>query len=214
MKIRKIRKLIVISCLAFGASILTGFALSIPGESVRSVAQPPINSESHLVSSDRITTTISFEHLSRCLPDGANNVRRIASQDVTEDAGGITHQLSYHLFKYSRQNQPQQAVILDYRSVCGLAYDSRLGLTMSEMMPMTVAQSLALQDYQASATTLGGVNILRQSIIGGLTPSLDGTLPMFAPERVWALAQLDIHLPENSYTVQEITPYEPGQFTR
>lgn len=214
MKIRKIRKLIAISCLAFGAAIFTGLTFSVPGTSVRSVAQPAINVQSYLVSSDRITTTISSEHLSRCLPDNATNARRIVSQDTTEEAGGVTHQLSYHLFKYSRQGRPQQAVILDYRGICGLAYDSRLGLTMSETMPMRVAQSLTLQDYQASAAALGGVNNLRQSIIGGLAPSLDGTLPRFAPERVWALTQLDIHLPEDSYTIREITPYEPGQLTR
>ena len=221
MKIRKIRRLIVIGCIALSTSLLASFALYEPVKSTRSVAvQPTINVQSHSANSDRIASTISAvstlstDHLLDCLPDDATNIRKIASQETTEQARGVTHELSYHYFTYYRRQGHREAVILDFKGICGLAYDSDLGLAMSEMVPMAVARSLVLQDYQASAEAVGGVEVLKQSIMEGLAPPPSGILPRFTPERIWALAQLGIHPPEDKYTVKEITPYVPGQFTR
>ena len=224
MRMRKVRRLIVIGCVAFSTSLLAGFVLFAPIKSTRSVAQQPtINVQSHLVGNkaERIASTVSTvstfdgEYLLKCLSSNATGIREIASQEKIKQTGSTTHKLSYHLFEYYRHNAHQQAVVLDLGGVCGLAYDSELGLAMSEMVPMDVARSLSLQNYEAVAASVGGVEELERLILEeGLVPSLSGTLPRFTPERIWALAQLGIHLPEDKYTVQEITPYEPGRFTR
>lgn len=188
--------------LAFSATLLTGVALYTP-------TTKPV----HLASQASANGVVS-EHLLSCLPQSATNASQTASETATEQAGNVTHELSYHLFKYDRRGEYQIAVILDFKGICGLAYDSGLGLAMSEMVPIPVAQSLVLQDYQAIAEEVGGIEELKRLILEDLTPSLDGTLPRFPPERIWALTQIGISLPEGKYTVEEITPYEPGRFTR
>ena len=225
MRFRKVRRFIVIGCIAFITSLLTSFVLFSPVESARKIAgQPAMNIQTPSINSNRIANTVgtvstfstdgSSEHISRCLPSRATNVRKIAMQDTTTQAGDITHELSYHLFNYYYRGDFQQAVILDFKGVCGLAYDSKFGLAMSEMVPMDVARSLVLQNYRVNAAEYGGIEEFGRLLIESLTPSLGGTLPRFTPEQIWALSQLGIHLPEDQYTIKEITPYEPGRFTR
>ena len=225
MRFRKVRRFIVIGCIAFITSLLASFVLFSPVESARKIAgQPAMNIQTPSINSNRIANTVgtvstfstdgSSEHISRCLPSRATNVHKIAMQDTTTQAGDITHKLSYHLFNYYYRGDFQQAVILDFKGVCGLAYDSKFGLAMSEMVPMDVARSLVLQNYRVNAAEYGGIEELGRLLIESLTPSLGGTLPRFTPEQIWALSQLGIHLPEDQYTIKEITPYEPGRFTR
>lgn len=214
MKTRKIRRFILMGFLAFSATLLTGVALYTPTTKPVHLASPAIANTSYSENGDLASDGAGSGHLRRCLPEDTANVRQTASETTTEQAGNVTHKLSYHLFKYNQRGEYQIAVILDFKGICGLAYDSGLGLAMSEMVPTPIAQSLVLQDYQSVAEEVGGIEELKRLIIESLTPSLNGTLPRFPPERIWALKQLGISLPEGKYTVEEITPYEPGRFTR
>lgn len=197
--------------LAFSATLLTGIALYTPLTTPVHLASA---SASRSASGTFTGSAVISDRLLKCLPNDATNIQQTAIKKATTQAGGVTHELSYHLFKYNQPNGYQIAVVLDFKGICGLAYDSGFGLALSEMVPVPIAQSLVLQDYQTIAEEIGGVEELKRLILDDLTPSLDGTLPRFPPERIWALAQMGISLPEGKYTVEEITPYEPGRFTQ
>ena len=154
------------------------------------------------------------EALTKCLFEKATNVRHVGVHTTTKRSGDVEHELTYHLFLYEMDGKHQQTALIEFNSLCGTAYDSWLGLEMSEMVPMEVAQSLSLQRYQYIAGTVGGVQELKQMFLESFTAEIDGTVSQFAPENIWALAQLGIILPEDTYELIEIEPYVPGQFSQ
>jgi len=189
-------------------SISTGFQ---PDEIIKVTGRKAVTiSDSSIKNADK-----GFpETLTNCLFEKATNVQYVGIHTTTERSGDTDHNLKYHLFLYEMDGEHQQTALLEFGSVCGTAYDSWLGLEMSEMMPMEVAQSLSLLRYQYIAETIGGVQELKRMLLESLTPALDGTLSRFAPENIWALGQLGIVPPEDKYELIEIEPYTPGQFSQ
>lgn len=153
----------------------------------------------------------------QCLPDDATNILLRSVYEHTSTAGGYSHQITYYLFELTSQGQWEERVVSDFKGLCGLTYSTAWGQTLSENIDMDAARQLRLQSYQMTAEELGGIDALRDII---MTPEEDhfsatsDVLPMFSPENIWALHQLGIYPPEDTYTIQEIEPYVPGQLSQ
>lgn len=176
------------------------------------------------VNPPRIATIASASETSRpedaalqCLPDDATNIQLRGVHEHTSTAGGYTHQMTYYLFDFTSEGQLEERAVMDFMGVCGITYSTAWGQTLSEHVDMDVARSLRLQSYQAIAETLGGIEELKREALAEPPHdhfSIGDALPMYAPEDIWALHQLGIFPPEDTYTVQEIEPYVPGQLTQ
>lgn len=72
---------------------------------------------------------------------------------------------------------------------------------MSHYIPLNLARELALQRYTQVLQEQGGRNAYQQQLTEYLTAAPEGTRSQFPEEYLWALEQLGIELPPNSYEV-------------
>ena len=152
-----------------------------------------------------------------CLPDDATNILLRGVAEHTSTAGGYSHDITYYLFELTSQGQWEERVVSDFRGLCGLTYSTAWGQTLSEHVDMAVARQLRLQAYQMTAEELGGIDALRQIFMAPEEDHFSATsdvLPKLPPENLWALHQIGIYPPEDTYTIQEIEPYVPGQLSQ
>lgn len=72
---------------------------------------------------------------------------------------------------------------------------------LSHYISLNVARDLALQRYTRVLREQGGREAYQQQLNEYLTSTSEGTLSQFPQEYIWALEQLGIELPPNSYEV-------------
>ena len=72
---------------------------------------------------------------------------------------------------------------------------------LSHYIPLQLARELALQRYTRVLQEQGGREAYQQQLTDYLTGAPEGTRSEFPPEHIWALEQLGIELPANSYEV-------------
>jgi hypothetical protein len=72
---------------------------------------------------------------------------------------------------------------------------------MSHYIPLNLARELALQRYTQVLQEQGGRDAYQQQLIEYLIAAPDGTRSQFPEEYLWALEQLGIELPPDSYEV-------------
>lgn len=68
-------------------------------------------------------------------------------------------------------------------------------------IPLQLARELALQRYTRVLQEQGGREAYQQQLTDYLTSAPEGTRSEFPPEHIWALEQLGIELPPDSYEV-------------
>jgi len=202
---------------AFGLliTVLIGMAIKSPTSvSSEKVQEPqPISFNTVRKSFEGIDSKQNDDltNLRRCLPDEAVNIAKLGEQEAVEEAGGVSHELTYHLFEYTVDGNLEASVVLEHGSLCGLAHFTGMNMALSEAMPIEVARSLQLQSYQDVIDTQG-FEVLEEALMN-LQPTVDGELEEFSPESIWALAQLGIYPPEGTYKVRKTEPYVPGRYS-
>ncbi|MEO0488018.1 MAG: hypothetical protein AAFZ49_00495 [Cyanobacteria bacterium J06659_2] len=72
---------------------------------------------------------------------------------------------------------------------------------LSHYIPLNLARELALQRYTRILQEQGGRDAYQQQLTDYLNAAPEGTRSEFPPEYIWALAQLGIELPPDSYEV-------------
>lgn len=72
---------------------------------------------------------------------------------------------------------------------------------LSHYIPLQLARELALQRYTRVLQEQGGRETYQQQLTDYLTSAPEGTRSEFPPEHLWALEQLGIELPPESYEV-------------
>jgi len=72
---------------------------------------------------------------------------------------------------------------------------------ISHYVPLQLARELALQRYTRVLQEQGGREAYQQQLTDYLTSAPEGTRSEFPPEHIWALEQLGIELPIDSYEV-------------
>lgn len=72
---------------------------------------------------------------------------------------------------------------------------------LSHYIPLQLARELALQRYTRVLQEQGGREAYQQQLTDYLTGAPEGTRSEFPPEHIWALEQLGIELPPESYEV-------------
>ncbi|MBE9113868.1 hypothetical protein IQ273_31345 [Nodosilinea sp. LEGE 07298] len=72
---------------------------------------------------------------------------------------------------------------------------------LSHYIPLNLARELALQRYTQVLQEQGGRDAYQQQLTEYLTAAPEGTRSQFPEEYLWALEQLGIELPPNSYEV-------------
>jgi hypothetical protein len=72
---------------------------------------------------------------------------------------------------------------------------------LSHYVPLQLARELALQRYTRVLQEQGGQEAYQQQLTDYLTSAPEGTRSEFPPEHIWALEQLGIELPTDSYEV-------------
>ncbi|MEO0984021.1 MAG: hypothetical protein AAFY20_00570 [Cyanobacteria bacterium J06639_14] len=72
---------------------------------------------------------------------------------------------------------------------------------LSHYIPLQLARELALQRYTRVLQEQGGQETYQQQLTDYLTGAPEGTRSEFPPEHIWALEQLGIELPPESYEV-------------
>ena len=72
---------------------------------------------------------------------------------------------------------------------------------LSHYIPLSLARELALQRYTQVLREQGGRDAYQQQLTEYLTAAPDGTRSQFPEEYLWALEELGIELPPNSYEV-------------
>jgi hypothetical protein len=72
---------------------------------------------------------------------------------------------------------------------------------LSHYIPLNLARELALQRYTRVLQEQGGREAYQQDLEAYLQGAPEGTLSQFPPEYLWALEQLGIELPPQSYEV-------------
>jgi hypothetical protein len=198
--------LMVLSVLTSAAIALTGGLFSLP-----LLPAEPLDVPTRAIASSSAPESAALE----CISEGASDVKLLGVQAHRSEDSSQTHRMTYYLFSLISEGEQQEVAILDFNGVCGTSYNSAWGQTLSEQVDMSVARSLRLQAYRTIAESIGGIEALKQEVMQSVEePSLDGSLPSFSPENIWALEQLGIFPPEGSYTVQEIEPYVPGQLNQ
>ena len=74
---------------------------------------------------------------------------------------------------------------------------------LSAYIPLEAAQQLALQVYQRRIQEAGGLQAFQQGLTEYLSQPNSTEISYFAPEDLWAMEQLGVDLPEDSYRVLE-----------
>ncbi len=214
--------LVVLSLFTTALVATTGGMLSLIQMSAEQSRVPVVASASE--------TSRPEEAALQCLPDDATDILLRGVAEHTSTAGGYAHEMTFYMFELTSQGQWEERAVMDFEGVCGTAYTTAWGQTLSEQVDMDVARSLRLQSYQTVAERIGGIEELRKGIMvsdeyvggdyvggvdfGGMNPSGEEFLPMYPPEDIWALHQLGIYPPEDTYTIKEIEPYVPGQLSQ
>ena len=125
--------------------------------------------------------------------------------------------IPYTMWYFAEDGIPTTIVTFDYYGACGLAYSPDLNEYITEAVPLEVARQLMLQFYQAIAAEQGGIESYRESVAEAFTTPrvAEGYVPgdepidPVAPTVItsideWVFKQLEIDLPEDSYTVIDI----------
>ncbi len=108
---------------------------------------------------------------------------------------------SYALIGVGEGETYQEVLIyLDHQATCRslLPEDDPV---LSHYIPLNVARELALQRYTQVLQEQGGRDAYQEQLTEYLTAAPDGTRSQFPQEYIWALEQLGIELPPDSYEV-------------
>ena len=70
-------------------------------------------------------------------------------------------------------------------------------------IPIEVAQQLALQRYQRRIEEAGGLEAFQKGFTEHMAQRSPGEITYLAPEAVWALQQLGVEIPADSYQIRQ-----------
>lgn len=135
----------------------------------------------------------------------------------------------YTMWFYVDQASFVTPVTVMFGDKCGMAFMPGVNEYMTERVPLDVSRQLTLQFYEAIATAQGGLDEYREHIQSTFSnpESLDqgsgladnseaGSGAIITSLDKWALDQLDIALPEGTYTIIDIDDrwqyeYDPSE---
>jgi hypothetical protein len=138
---------------------------------------------------------------------------------VGEEQG--THGI-YRMWTYRdpEQGTDIKRVSMRFGDMCATMYDSRVDDAITNRVPLIIARNLTLDAIRKIAEEQGGLEAYRQNILNSYTemleddlgphplrpdaPSDNGQLPIITSVDLWALNEVGVILPMNTYEVNNI----------
>jgi hypothetical protein len=130
-----------------------------------------------------------------CLPQPVDQVQLLGQVQQEEE--------QFYLLGLFVGDRYWESLVQRDRSGCLLIKGQQDTESLSAYVSLEIAQQLTLQRYQRRIEEAGGLEAFQQGFAEYMRRSQGGEVVYLAPESIWALQQLGVQIPEETYQIRQ-----------
>jgi hypothetical protein len=130
-----------------------------------------------------------------CVPQPVDQIQLLGQVQQEEE--------QFYLLGLFVSDRYWESLVQRDRSGCLLVKGQQDTESLSAYVSLDIAQQLTLQRYQRRIEEAGGLEAFQRGFAEYMGRSSGGEVVYLAPENVWALQQLGVRIPEETYQIRQ-----------